>query len=513
MPIVQINIPPGVRDNGTADQSEMRWERSSLIRWSKGEMTPVGGFEQDIYSKPNGTTRKALAWVVNDGSKWLAAASSDVVTVSSEAGTPYTITPTDLFSSPNTKPANDDYEVFWGIFSWGQNLVMCNNVDGRIYEWQYNANSQSGDEAKRITTANGYTNNAPTDCQNIFVTEERFLFALGADGDAAKVSWSDREDLGTWAASSINEAGDLNLDTEGRLSCGVSFNGKTVILGTTDCFAATYIGPPYVYGFEKVGSDCGIISQNAAVSTPIGVVWMGQKSFYVYDGGRVRSLRCDVNDSVFNDFSTTEDYLKCIWAFHNAEFNEVWWFYPRNNGQDARDNGSYVVYNYVENTWTIGGDDVPGSTPDTPQYSGLSRLPRTAGVGPDVLGRTIWYGNVVYEHEIAGGDFIPFTGDAPYAFAMSAPFYASPQKNIVTATQMMQDVENSTGSEFWMYSKNYPNQAEIRTPASGSGNYALANPTDIRVTGRQFRLVLQMDDGQSTKAGSFMLNVQENGTR
>lgn len=510
MPIVEIKFPPGVRDNGTADQSEMRWERASLIRWANGEMTPIGGFEQDVFSKPAGRVRKALAWVANDGTKWLAAASSDFVTVSNAAGTSYTITPTDLFSSPNTKPVNHDFKVFWGMFSWGQNMVMCNNYDGRIYEWVHNTTPAA---AVRITTANGYAENAPTDCQNIYVTPERFLFALGAGGDSSKVAWSDREDLGTWTAAATNEAGDLNLDTDGELRCGVEFNGKSVILGTTDAFAATYIGPPYVYGFEKVGSDCGIISPNAAVSTPMGVVWMGRKSFYGYDGTRVRPIQCDVNDSVFNDLSTTEDYLECIWAFHNAEFNEVWWFYPRNNGQDRSDNGSYVVYNYVENTWTIGGDDVPEGTLGDPQYIGLSRLPRTAGIGPDVFGRTIWYGNVVYEHEISGGDFVPFTGDPPYAFAMSAPFYVSPQKNIVTLTQMMQDVESSTGAEFWVYSKNYPNEAEIRTPAIGSGKYTLANPTDIRVTGRQFRLVLQMEDGQSTKAGAFMFNVQQNGMR
>lgn len=510
MPIIELNFPPGIRDNGTSNQSEMRWERASLVRWANGEMTPIGGFQQSVFVKPSGTTRKALAWVANDGTKWLAAASSDTVTISKEDGTSYTITPSNLFSAPNTKPVNHDFKVFWGMFSWGQNMVMCNNYDGRIYEWVHNTTPAA---AVRITTTNGYTENAPTDCENIYVTPERFLFALGAGGDKTKIAWSGRENLGVWTAAATNEAGDINLDTDGELRCGVPFNGKSVIVGTTDAFAATYIGPPYVYGFEKVGSDCGIISPNAAVATPAGVFWMGKKSFYVYDGARVRPVQCDVNDSVFNDFSTTTDFLQCIWAFHNAEFNEVWWFYPRNNGQDARDNGSYVVYNYVENTWTIGGDDVPGTSPNTPQYNGLSRLPRTAGVGPDVFGYTIWYGNAVYKHEIPGGSFVPLVGDAPYAFAMSAPFYASQTKNIVTATQLMQDVENPTGASFWIYAKNYPNAAETRFPAFGSGNYTLANPTDIRATGRQFRLVLRMDDGQSTKSGAFLLNVQQNGMR
>ena len=65
MPIIELNFPPGIRDNGTSNQSEMRWERASLVRWANGEMTPIGGFQQSVFVKPSGTTRKALAWVAN----------------------------------------------------------------------------------------------------------------------------------------------------------------------------------------------------------------------------------------------------------------------------------------------------------------------------------------------------------------------------------------------------------------------------------------------------------------
>jgi hypothetical protein len=297
----------------------------------------------------------------------------------------------------------------------------------------------------------------------------------------------------------------------------VSFAGKTLLLTTAEAYAANYLGPPFVYGFEQVGDDCGIISQNAAVATDVGVFWMGQTNIHLFDGTSVRTVPCEVRDAVFNDFyDNNVEYRKAIWAFHHAQFNEVWWFYPRDNGQDGYDNGSYVVYNYVENTWMLGGEDVPGLTSTTPSILGQSRIPRTCGVGSDVLGRIVWWGgSFAFEHEMPDEVYVPVPG-VPLitrtSFAMSAPFYVAPDKSVVSLTQMMQDVENSTGAKAWLYSKLYPNETEIRKPA-GSNYYTLANPTDIRITGREFRLVVQFLPGQNMKAGKFVFEWQPRGKR
>ena len=505
-----------MRDNGTPDQSEMRWEGGSMVRWANGSMEPIGGFQQDSEITNSGSdTRKAVAWRDNANSAWLAFAKSDTIIAREKGGTGYDITPTDLFSSPYTKPLNDSFLVTCSMENWGENLVFTNNYDRRIYEWSPQTPST---KAVRVTVANGYAEDAPVNNEAVFVTEERFVFALGADGDPSKVAWSDREDIGTWASTATNEAGDIRLDTDSSLRCAVSFNGMSVLMTDSDLFTAKYTGPPFVYGFEKVATGCGVISSNAAVATPAGVFWMSHNNFYRFDGASAAPVQCEVRDSVFGDFlpeSATYDPKKLIWAFHNAEYNEVWWFYARDNGQDSSGLGSYVVYNYVENTWAIGGDDVPGEHSYTRQYSGLSRLPRTCGVGPEVWGRTLWFGNVVYEHEIRGGDFVPTVGDAPYCFAMSAPFYISPDKSLVTATQLLQDVENSSGAELWFYTKKYPNEADTRFPAwpHDGINYTLANPTDIRVTGRQFRVVIQLEPGQSMQVGKFTFDVQGNGRR
>ena len=88
--------------------------------------------------------------------------------------------------------------------------------------------------------------NAPTNNQSIVVTEERFLLALGAGGNSRKVQWCDRENNTVWTPSATNEAGDLTLQTAGKIMAGVRAQGQTLILTSTDAHSATYLGPPYV---------------------------------------------------------------------------------------------------------------------------------------------------------------------------------------------------------------------------------------------------------------------------
>ena len=59
-------------------------------------------------------------------------------------------------------------------------MLACASKDGKIYEWD-------------LDTANDAVvlSNAPTQNKAVLVTAERFVFALGASGNARKVAWSD----------------------------------------------------------------------------------------------------------------------------------------------------------------------------------------------------------------------------------------------------------------------------------------------------------------------------------
>ena len=59
---------------------------------------------------------------------------------------------------------------------------------------------------KKKTVAEPITN-APINNKGIVVTEERFIFALGAGGNSRKVQWCDKENNTQWTPAVITKAG------------------------------------------------------------------------------------------------------------------------------------------------------------------------------------------------------------------------------------------------------------------------------------------------------------------
>ena len=191
--------------------------------------------------------------------------------------------------------------------------------------------------------------NAPINNKGMVVTEERFIFALGSGGNSRKISWCDKENNTVWAAAATNEAGDIELATAGQIMTGIRTRGVTLIITDTDAHVAQYQGPPYVYGFQRIGTHCGAVSRLSAVATDQGVYWYGQENFHYFDGNSVQTLKCDVHDYVFGDFNFQQQSK--VWGMANGANNEVWWFYCSENSQEI---DRYVAFDYKEGHWLIG---------------------------------------------------------------------------------------------------------------------------------------------------------------
>ena len=330
--------------------------------------------------------------------------------------------------------------------------------------------------------------NAP-ECSSLVVTEERFLFALGAYSDdigaldQRLVKWCDREDFETWTPSATNEAGDIILQTSGRIMQGVSTSGQTLILTDTDAHAATYQGPPYVYGFRRVGTACGTISRLAAVNTEAGVFWMGQSGFFNYNGNTVQQLPCDVFDHVFGEID--EGQSAKVWAWSNSEHGEVWWFYQSSGQTEPAPVDKYVAFDYIENHWMIGS------------------LNRNAGVPRGVFDTAILMDddNYVYNHELKS------TGPNG-AFAETSPIQIGNGDNVMHITQVIPDEKTQGDVSLKLKTKFYPNGTETT-----HGPFDPANPTSLRVTGRQVKLRADADNGADFRLGIVRLDVTQGGRR
>jgi hypothetical protein len=491
MPLLPLAIPPGAYRNGTEYQASGRWGDCSLVRWREGTMGPVGGWQLrvDVTTTP---PRAALAWSdLSNDARFACGTATALFSVSASGTvtdiTPAGLTPGDVDADVNTgfgggffgvdyygteRPDTGNYgeATTWALDNWGQNLLACSVADGVIYEWDLNV----ANNGVAVT-------NAPTSNLSMMVTEERFVFALGAGGNPRKVQWCDREVNTTWTPAATNEAGDLELQTAGQIMCGVRTRGQALILTDIDAHTATYQGPPFVYGFQRVGTSCGSISRKAAAAVDTGVFWMGPRGFFVFSGGTVTELPCEVSDYVFNGINSAQQSK--IYAVANSQFNEIWWFYPDSG---STENSRYVSYNYKENHWATGV------------------LSRTAGVDRGVFRRPIWFdaSGDAYDHEFG----LAHGTDA--VFATTGPVSLGTGDQVYSVTSMIPD-ENTQGDvTATFYGKYYPNASETTF-----GPYTMAAPTSVLMTARQVRMRVDAAVNADWRVGVMRLEARSRGGR
>ena len=323
--------------------------------------------------------------------------------------------------------------------------------------------------------------NAPTSNLGLVVTEERFLVALGAGGNPRKVQWCDREARTTWAPASTNEAGDIELQTTGQIMQAVRTRGQTLVITDVDAHAMRYLGPPYVYGFERVGTSCGTISRKAAVDVDMGIFWMGQGGFYRFDGNTVQEIPCEVRDYIFDDFNSGQQSK--IWGYANSEFSEIWWYYPSSGSVEI---DRYVGYNYRENFWIIG------------------EMERTCGASRGVFRYPIlgdMYGTM-HDHEVG------VNKDGATVYAETGPISLGNGDQTMQVMQVIPDEVTQGDVEMYFKTRFHPNDTEREY-----GPFTPANPTSARFQGRQVRMKVQEERLTAWRVGTMRLDVVARGRR
>ena len=136
-----------------------------------------------------------------------------------------------------------------------------------------------------------------------------------------------------------------------------ALTAKETILVWTDSslYTMKFVGAPFTFGFEQVGTNCGLIGKNAAVEIDGIAYWMSNNGFFAFDG-TVKSLPCGVEDYVYDDIDTTKGQQ--ITAGLNNLFTEVTWWYPT-TGSDF--NNRYVSYNYGDSAKLPAGNWYTGT--------------------------------------------------------------------------------------------------------------------------------------------------------
>ena len=284
----------------------------------------------------------------------------------------------------------------WTLDNWGEILIACPNglnfgaavsspLGGPIYQWSPQVNSPTLDVIPEAPVANA----------GIFVAmPQRQIIAWGSTfngvQDPLLIRWCDIENYEQWIALPTNQAGSYRIPKGSKIVGCIQGPQQGLIWTDLALWAMQYVGPPYVYSFNEIGTGCGLIAPKAAASLNGVIYWMSQSQFFMYANGGVQGIQCPIWDVIFQDLDTTN--LDKIRIAVNSRFNEVAWFYPTmSNGGEIN---AYVKYNVGLNQWDFG------------------TLSRTAWINQSVLGPPIGATpeGLIYQHETSqNADGFPMT--------------------------------------------------------------------------------------------------------
>jgi len=494
MSLVPLKIPPGIYRNGTNYESAGRYYDGSLVRFFEGTIRPVGGWLRYDQSQTalEGMARGIHSWrgLI---SRYFAIGTHSNLYASYDGGEVRDITPAGFTVGREDSYAGQGYGLglyntgnyndppvattsldatAWSLDNWGDYLVACSTTDGKIYAWD--------DSIPNAVVVSG----APTDTRLILVTPERHLVAMGTDSDPRLIKWSSQEDLNDWTATSTNTAGDLILQSQGRIVAAKKVRGQTLIVTDQDAHLMTYKGLPFIYGIERVGTGCGGVGLNAIAVIDSGAIWMGRNGFFTFDGS-VRPLPSDVSDYVFSDINETE-FTK-VYAGHNSLYREVWFFYCSANSSEV---DRYVAYNYIEGHWTIG--ELSRTC-----WSDAGVFPRPIAVGAD---------GYIYEHE--NGWTAAGTEIGADRFLTSGPVEMAGGNAILYARQIIPD-ERSAGQVQLSFTTKFTPEGDEYT----YGPYTLSPYTDVRLSGRQISMNIEGVADEDWRVGTIRMEGTTGGQR
>ena len=448
-----------------------------------------------------------------------------------------TVTNTSSWTGWGSAAANTDKVTdpgLWSIDNLGDNVIALIH-NGAVFEWNSASAAATSTRATIIT-------GAPTASRDMLVsTPDRHLVLLGTEttiGDTSTqddmfIRFSSQEDINTWAPTATNSAGTQRL-ADGSRIMGAKL-GKSAIYVWTDTalFTMRFVGTPFTFAYDQVGTNCGLIGMNAAVEVDGAAYWMSENGFFRYTG-KLESMDCLVEDYVYDDLNKTSNQL--IYCGLNNLFGEIIWYYPTSTSNII---DRSVYYSYLDSTperpiWFTNASTLFKRT--TWIDSAIFGLPHATAYDADddasfdVTGNTEG-STIYYEHEtgvnytkggttyavpasITSGDFditqdqqrgITFRGDGEYIMRISRflPDFISQAGNTVVQLDL----------------RNFPNQAAVSSTLGPFTVTSSTNYKSCRARARSVAVTVANNTGSDTtlgqnwKLGTFRLDVHAGGRR
>jgi len=161
--------------------------------------------------------------------------------------------------------------------------------------------------------------------------------------DHLLLRWCDINNYNVWIAQPTNQAGSYRIPRGSKIVGCIQAANQALVFTDLAVWSMQYIGQPFVYGFNEIGTGCGLIAPKAAVSMNGIIYWMSQSQFFsMPNGGGVSPMPCSVWDNVFQLMDQSK--LSNIRVAPNSRFNEITWYFTSTSSASG-ENDMYVKYN------------------------------------------------------------------------------------------------------------------------------------------------------------------------
>jgi len=449
-----------------------------------------------------------------------------------------TVTNTSSWTGWGSAAANTDSVTdpgLWSLDNLGSTLIALIH-NGECFEWD-------GDATNATSTRATIISGAPTASRDMLVsTPDRHLVFFGTEttiGDKTTqddmfIRFSSQENINDYTPTAENTAGTQRLAAGSRI-IGAKLGRNAIYIWTdTSLFTMRFVGQPFTFAFEQVGTNCGLIGMNAAVEVDGAAYWMSDNGFFRF-AGKLESMDCLVEDYVYDDLNNTSNQL--VYCGINNLFGEITWFYPTST---SNVNTRSVTYSYLDSTskrpiWFTNASSLyPRTTWEDSSVFGLPHATRynaSVDTSFDVRGNTD--GTTVYfEHEtgvnqqeaattavaipanITSGDY-DITQKVVRGAATNMADLRGDGENIMRVSRIIPDFISQQGSAIIQLDlRNYPNDAAA---SSSLGPFTVTTSTDkvdTRARGRAIALTISNTAvDTSWKLGTFRLDIQAGGRR
>ena len=420
----------------------------------------------------------------------------------------------------------------WSLDNFGDKAI-CLIHDSAVFEW----NSAASDAtSNRATIISG----APTASRHMLVsTPDRHLVFFGTEttiGDTGTqddmfVRFSDQEDINTYTPTATNTAGTQRLADGSQIRGAIRGRDAIYVWTDTALFTQRFVGQPFTFAFSQVGTNCGLVGQNACVEVDGSAYWMSENGFFRY-AGKLESLPCLVEDHVYDDINL-DSGNQMVSAGLNNLFGEVTWFYPTSTSSVVN---RMVTYNYFDSSpqrpvWTVGTlartmwqDSAVFGLPHATEYD--SSNDTSFDVVGNTEGRTTYYEHETGTDQVRGGATTAIlsnisSGDfdisqrSTRGQSTGAADLRGDGEFIMKVRRFIPDFISQTGAtRITLNLRNFPNDARA---SSSLGPFDITSTTkkiDTRARGRAVSLKIEnTSTNQSWKLGTFKLDIQPDGRR